>query len=86
MRRGREVASADILSDAPACLPACLFVLLSVCLPPASELSLFSVNKQRDNVVGQIVLATGPAGPIIWGSVHFERAPLRSQDLPVLQR
>lgn len=85
MRRGREVASADILSDAPACLPACLSVCVCVC-PPASELSLSSVNKQRDNVVGQTVLAAGPAGPIIWGAAHFQRAPLRSQDLPVLQR
>lgn len=89
MCRGREVGSADILSDVPACFPVCLSFCLTVCpslRPLASELSLSSVNKQRDNVVGESVLATGPAGPIVRGAAPFQRAPLRSQDLPVLQR
>ncbi|KAK2915156.1 hypothetical protein Q8A73_005750 [Channa argus] len=48
--------------------------------------SLSPVSKQRDNVVGQTVLAAGPAGLSFRGATFFQRAPLCSKDLPVLQR
>lgn len=59
--------------------------LMPLC-PPAPELCVSPVNKQRDHVVGQTVLATGPAGLIIRGAAPLQRAPLSSQDLLVLQR
>lgn len=37
---GRQLGRADILSDAPACLPACLSAYLSVCLPVCVSASL----------------------------------------------
>lgn len=66
----------------------CRRVVWCSCLsvPQHAELSLSPVNKQRDNVVGQTVLATGPAAPVIHRASPLQRAPLSSQDLSVLQR
>lgn len=77
-RSPRLVGEAEVQAD-------CL-TLIPVCPSAAPGLSFSPINKQRDNVVGQTVLAAGPAGPIVRGAAPLQRAPLCSQDLPVLQR
>lgn len=59
--------------------------LIFACVSATGLLFSF-VNKQRENVVGQTVLAPGPAGLIDCRATSILRAPVRSQDLPVLQR